>query len=232
MSGEKVSYVGRRFGRLLVIERAEDAINPNGKRVVRYKCLCDCGNEKVVRKLHLTNGKTISCGCYHREKLGDGRRKHGLAHKDRLYKVWLNMKNRCYNKNNNHYKNYGERGITVCDEWKDDFQAFYDWCKSHGYEEEIRESGRNNLTIDRIDVDGNYEPSNCRFITNKENCLNKRNTMSDEERYKICPICGKNFTVKKRNQQQTCSAKCGQIIKKMHYEHERNLDGTFKKTKI
>ena len=232
MSGEKVSYVGRRFGRLTVVERVDDAVNRNGKRVVRYKCLCDCGNEKIVRKLHLTSGKIISCGCYHREQLGNIRRKHGMSHKDRIYGLWLNMKDRCYNKNNNHYNSYGGRGITICDEWKGNFQAFYDWCMSHGYKEEIRESGRNNLTIDRKDVNGNYEPSNCRFITNKENCLNKRDTMSDDERYKVCPICGKKFIVKQRNHQQTCSVKCGQVIRAKKISMERNKDGTFKKAKV
>lgn len=208
---ERNSLVGERFGRLVVIERVDDAINPNGKRSIRYRCKCDCGNEKIIRKCHLVSGKILSCGCFHREQLGNMRRKHGLSHKERLYSLWLNMKDRCYNPNNNHYASYGGRGIKICDEWLNNYMSFRTWCLENGYEEEIRPSGRNNLTIDRIDVNGNYEPNNCRFISNKENCLNKMDTLTDEERYKICPICGKHFTVKKRNQQQTCSAKCGQI---------------------
>lgn len=230
----KVDLTGKRFGRLVVLERVDNAITPKGKVAVRYKCRCDCGNEKIIRKCHLTSGKIVSCGCFHREQLGNMRRKHGKSgyNRERLYTIWLNMKHRCYNPKNNHYKNYGARGITICDEWLEDYMAFRDWSYSHGYEEKIRESGRNDLTIDRIDNDGNYEPSNCRWVTNKENCLNKQNTMSNEERYNICPICGKLFIQARRNGQQTCSAKCGQAIKKMHYKTERNLDGTFKKTKL
>ena len=232
MSKEKVSYVGQKFGRLLVLERAEDAINPNGKKTIRYKCLCDCGNEAIVRKGHLTSGYTVSCGCLQRETAGNIRRKHGQSHKTRLYSVWLNMKDRCYNPNNNYYNSYGGRGISVCDEWRNDYTKFQEWCLSNGYKEDIRESGRNNLTLDRIDVNGNYEPLNCRFVTNKENCLNKRDNLTDKERYKVCPICGKIFELKRRKQQKTCSAKCGQEVKKQFFLIERNMNGTFKKTKL
>ena len=219
---------GRRFGKLLVLERAENVIKPDGKPIVRYKCHCDCGNETIVRYSSLVNGRTTSCGCYHKEKLGYMRRKHGASHKERLYGVWRNMKDRCYNENNTHYKSYGNRGILICPEWKDDYLNFRDWCISNGYKEEIRESGRNDITIDRIDVNGNYEPNNCRFITNKENCLNKRNTLTDEERYRICPVCGKRFEVRKRDEKQTCSPKCGQVIRAKKILVERNKDGTFK----
>lgn len=168
----------------------------------------------------MVSGKTVSCGCFYKETRY-GKRTHGFSHKERLYGVWLNIKDRCYNKNNIHYRSYGGRGIVMCDEWKNDYKSFRDWCYSHGYEEKIKESGRNDLTIDRINNDGNYEPSNCRWITNKENCLNKQNTMSDEERYNICPICGKQFTQTKRNGQQTCSAKCGQVLRRKTMQGKR-----------
>lgn len=211
---EPKDYTGMKFGRLTVIKRAEDAIIPSsGKRVVRYLCKCECGNEKVIRKLHLTNGSIVSCGCYQREILGNRRRKHGYSHKERLYSVWLDMKDRCGNPKTNRYANYGGRGISVCSEWKNNYLAFREWCLANGYREDIRDSGRNNITIDRINVNGNYEPNNCRFITNKENCLNKRNTMTDEERYSICPICKKTFVQKQRNGQRTCSRECGIIYR-------------------
>lgn len=105
--------------------------------------------------------------------------KHGLIG-TRIYRIWANIKVRCFNKNKNEYKYYGGRGITVCKEWKNNFQAFYDWAMANGY--------RDDLTIDRINNDGNYEPSNCRWITKKEQCNNKRNN-------RVCEVNGKTYTV-------------------------------------
>lgn len=231
-SKELKDYTGKRFGRLLVIERTEDAINKNGKHIVRYLCRCDCGTEKAIRKLHLTSGAIISCGCYQREQLGNRRRTHGYSHKERLYSVWLDMKERCRNPKNTHFHSYGGRGIKVCPEWDDDYLAFREWSFANGYVEDIRNSGRNNITLDRINVNGNYEPNNCRFITNKENCLNKRDTMTDEERFCVCPICGKTFKQRQRNGQQTCGRLCGQKLRIAHMRIERNPNGTFKKTEL
>lgn len=219
---------GKRFGRLVVIEEVEPHFTPGGQKVLMWKCKCDCGTEKIISGISLKSGATISCGCFHREQLGALRRKHGAAHQERLYGVWLNLRERCRNPNNNHYHSYGGRGINVCDDWMNDYSSFRDWALKNGYREDIRESGRNNITIDRIDVDGDYEPSNCRFVTNRENCLNKRDTMSDEERYQTCPICGKPFIQKKRNGQQTCSYSCGQVIRKRKIHLGRNPDGTFR----
>lgn len=221
---ENESYVGKRFGRLLVVERIDDAVNPNGKHVVRYLCKCDCGNMKAVRKLHLTSGTILSCGCLHRENVGNQHRKHGCSHRERLYGVWLNMKSRCTNPNNTHYKSYGGRGITICDEWMNDFSSFKKWCIANGYTEEILKSGRNNITIDRIDVNGNYEPSNCRFVTNRVNCQNKRNSMSYEERNSVCPICGNVFVQSKRNAQKTCGRECGIIMARRTMELKRGCE--------
>ena len=153
--------VGQRFERLVAIER----ITKNSRGY--YKCLCDCGNVVVVRADRIKEGRTKSCGCYNRDKAktGDARRVHG-KHGTRLYVIWQNMHSRCYTKTNKFHKNYGGRGITICDEWLHDFQTFYDWAMANGY--------HNNLTIDRIDVNGNYEPSNCRWITKAEQTRNKR----------------------------------------------------------
>lgn len=218
---------GNKYGKLTVLKRVENAILPSGKQVTRYLCRCDCGNEKVVRKCHLVSGATISCGCAQKEKAKSLNRKHGYSNKERLYRVWLNIKDRCGNPNNNHYESYGGRGIAICDEWKNDYESFRKWCLLNGYVEDIKPNNRNNLTIDRIDVNGNYEPNNCRFVTNQENCLNKRDTMSDSERNKICPICGNSFQVKRRNEKKTCSALCGAQFKKIYSPQERSLNGRF-----
>ncbi len=134
---------------------------------------------------------------------------HGLSSKcGRLYPLWKSIKYRCYCKTAKDYSNYGGRGIKMCDEWKNDFKAFHDWAIENGYKEEKTDKGLNVLTIDRIDVNGNYEPSNCRFVTNKEQAKNKRNAMSDSERFLKCVVCGKEFEVKRRFEKKTCSKEC------------------------
>lgn len=154
---------GRRFGFLTVSGESER----RGKNIM-WNCLCDCGNRVVVPRSNLMNGHTKSCGCKTKEMIGNATRVHGFVG-TRLNRIYHGMKSRCYNPNNEKYKDYGGRGITVCDEWKNDFQAFYDWAMSNGYKE--------NLTIDRINVDGNYEPSNCRWADNITQSYNKRNTL-------------------------------------------------------
>lgn len=112
----------------------------------------------------------------------------------------------------------------MCDEWKNNFKSFYDWAISNGYKEEKTDKGLNILTIDRIDVNGNYEPSNCRFITNAEQAKNKRNSIPDEERYLKCPNCGKQFAINKRNGPKTCSVHCARIY--YHKIHPNTKDYT------
>ena len=195
-----IDLTGQRFGRLVVLERAEDNITKSGKKVKCWKCLCDCGNKKIVRQGGLRNGHTQSCGCLHKEIVGSLNRTHGLsANCGRLYPLWKSIKYRCYNKNSKSYSQYGGRGIAMCDEWKNDFLAFHDWAIANGYKEEKTDKGLNILTIDRIDVNGNYEPSNCRFVTNDVQAKNKRDTITDDERYRICPVCGKSFEIKQRS---------------------------------
>jgi len=162
---------GQRFGRLTIIKEVEHLRQPNGGYRRMFLCKCDCGNEKVVRLSSLMNGDTSSCGCYKKEVASNAERCHHES-KTRLYNCWQRIKNRCYRESNHNYKFYGARGIKVCDEWKDDYFKFKDWAITNGYQE--------NLTIDRIDPNGNYEPSNCRWITQKEQTRNMRsNTIVD-----------------------------------------------------
>ena len=154
---------GQRFDRLTVIERCIDA-NLHG---TVWKCKCDCGNVVDVFAGNLTRGHTKSCGCLRIETTIESHTTHNLVNHP-LYIVWGSMKKRCTNPNCDAYHNYGGRGITICNEWLDNFKAFYDWAISNGY--------TSGLTLDRIDNDGNYEPSNCRWVDKATQVSNRRNT--------------------------------------------------------
>ena len=227
---------GQVFGRLIVVERAEDRVSKAGNHKTMWLCKCSCGNETIVSSDGLKSGGTQSCGCLAKEltsqkcskditgqkfgkltaikrvsKIGEpvkwecqcdcgntcvvsennlgrstkscGCLRHKGTHKlskTRLYGVWTDMKQRCYNPNEIAYKNYGERGIEVCNEWKNDFGKFYDWAINNGYSD--------NLEIDRINNNQNYSPNNCRWITHQEQQLNKRSNRIVEYNGEVKPL--------------------------------------------
>ena len=154
---KRLDLTGQRFGRLIVIE----IYKKDKQHHYYYKCKCDCGNYKVVADYNLRNNSTKSCGCLSREN----KIKHNKSN-TKLYRKYYAMKQRCYNSKYSRYFDYGGRGIKICDEWKNNFMSFYNWAINNGYQE--------NLSIDRIDVNGNYCPENCRWITMEEQQSNTR----------------------------------------------------------
>lgn len=164
---------GLRFGKLVVVE----FVGLTKARASVFRCKCDCGCEKLVRGDHLQSGAISSCGCIVRKQNG--------LHSSKLYDVWSGIKRRCYNSDCRNYKNYGGRGITVCELWKNSFLAFYEWAMMNGYKE--------NMSIDRIDNDGPYSPENCRWATAKQQANNRRTSHHVD-------YCGKEYTIPELSQ--------------------------------
>lgn len=182
---KNLNLVGERHGRLTVLRKSK-----NGRS--RWICECDCGNVVELPTFRFFDYK--SCGCLEKENkksLSRWTTKHNATN-TRLYRIWRGMKDRCLNPNIEHYNRYGGRGITVCDEWKNSFESFKEWALSVGFNEN---STGKEQSIERIDVNGNYEPDNCKWVTCKEQLQNKENTVFVTfcgEKMSMMQFCEKN----------------------------------------
>lgn len=170
----KENLINQRFGRLTVISPL-----PAKSGRTMWLCKCDCGNQKAVTAGHLKSGHTTSCGCYNRQRTVEANTTHGWTG-SRLHNIWFDMKARCGNPNCPAYKDYGGRGIKICEDWQNNFASFRDWAMLSGYND--------TLSIDRINVNGDYSPDNCRWATRT---TQNRNTRQN----RIITINGESMTL-------------------------------------
>lgn len=164
-----IDLSGKKFGRLFVLCRSNDIIQPSGGRKTMWRCRCECGTEKDVWSHSLISGMTKSCGCLQREITSEKNATHGMSG-TRLGRIWRAMKTRCYNPNFSEYEIYGGRGIEICDEWLNDPCEFFNWALRSGYSDD--------LSIDRIDTNKGYSPDNCRWVTSSTQNNNKRSNIN------------------------------------------------------
>lgn len=180
--GKKLNLTKQKFNRLTAL-RASKERNSGGS--ILWECLCECGNKTKVAAYYLKNGYIKSCGCLQKEIASRMNKKfnkdnHNFKHgdstakgkKQRLYRIWSHIKDRCYNQKASAYIYYGQRGIQVFDEWKNDYPVFKKWALDYGYQD--------NLIIDRIDNDGNYTPENCQWLTLSENSKKAQQSIGEK----------------------------------------------------
>jgi len=166
MKLKSIEMIGKKIGYLTVVKEVEPHYYPSGRHDKQYLCKCDCNNMVTVLGIHLRSKHTTSCGCARIENTRKMATTHNMSN-TRLYNIWKNMKQRCYNPNRLDSHVYYEKGISVCEEWKNNFELFYNWSINNGYND--------SLTIDRINNNLGYEPTNCRWVTQKEQCNNYLN---------------------------------------------------------
>ena len=178
MNASPIDLMGTRFGKLIVLKKSSQ----KAKSGSMFECRCDCGNVVTVARCSLISGHTKSCGCTHYDFLSQIKpsQTHGFSRIEngkceRLYRIWLGMRQRCNNPHNSRFNIYGGRGIYICDEWND-YKKFRDWALSNGYD---KKAPRGKCTIDRIDNDGPYAPWNCRFVDSHEQRINQRRNNYD-----------------------------------------------------
>lgn len=165
-----------------MIERAPNHISKSGNQFTQWVCKCDCGKIRVVFTSSLKNGRSTSCGCLAKSKAAEIAKINFKTHGDtktRLYQIWSGIKKRCNNENAYNYKNYGGRGIKICNEWNE-YLGFRTWALDNGYND--------SLSIDRIDVDGDYTPDNCRWVDIVTQNNNRRSNI-------YYTLCGEKLTL-------------------------------------
>lgn len=174
--GRLIDLSGKRYGKLTVLCRSENVLRSDGKYIPAWLCQCDCGNKVVVLGCSLRSGNTTSCGC--KNKKHGQSCAHGTNKPSRLYRIWVDIKGRCYYPSSISYSSYGAKGITMCDEWRNSFEAFSEWAISNGYND--------TLSIDRIDNDKGYFPENCRWATKSVQRLNQRTERKRNSQGQYC----------------------------------------------
>ena len=201
--------IGKTYGRLTIRNFS------HSNKINYFNCSCECGNKITTTVYKLKCGHTLSCGCLRKEtsmKRGKTKRTHGLA-RTRVYYAWSSMKKRCYTKTSPNYNDYGGRGITVCDEWKNSFESFF---ADMGHPPVGR-------SLDRIDNDGIYEPSNCQWRTNKEQANNRRSTISDNDKKLARELYVQGYSLEKINKKVGRNCRHFLVKERIHIVEKRSV---------